>query len=141
MKIVCGGSTANITSRILKEKIITELNYINPSIPPIATIKGVDLVTEGVLTLRKALEIIKKYLDDPTEKININLIDETHGASLMAKILMEECTHLHLFIGKKINPAHQNPNLPVDLSIKLRLLEDLYILMEKAGKVVERKYY
>ena len=141
LKIVCGGSTANITSRILKEKIITELNYINPSIPPIATIKGVDLVTEGVLTLRKALEIIKKYLDDPTEKININLIDESHGASLLAKILMEECTHLHLFIGKKINPAHQNPNLPVDLSIKLRLLEDLYNVMEKAGKVVERKYY
>ncbi|ACZ10303.1 stage II sporulation protein E [Sebaldella termitidis] len=141
LKVVCGGSTANITSRILKESITTELNYINPNIPPIARIKGIDLVTEGVLTLRKALEIIKKYLDDPTEKININLIDESHGASLLAKILMEECTHLHLFIGKKINPAHQNPNLPVDLSIKLRLLEDLYNVMEKAGKVVERKYY
>lgn len=50
--------------------------------------------------------------------------------------------HSFTFIyRKKINPAHQNPNLPVDLSIKLRLLEDLYNVMEKAGKVVERKYY
>ena len=109
--------------------------------PPIAKIKGIDLVTEGVLTLRKTVEIIRAYLANPTEKINIDLIDENHGAAMMAKILMEDCTHLHLFIGKAINPAHQNPNLPVDLSIKLHILEELYKLMKQAGKVVTRKFY
>ena len=54
---------------------------------------------------------------------------------------MEECTHLYLFIGKAINPAHQNPNLPVDLSIKIRLLEELADTLRQAGKIVRIRYY
>ena len=141
LKIVCGGSSANLVARELHREITTELDYENPDVPPIAKIKGIDLVTEGVLTLRKTVEIIRAYLVNPTEKINIDLIDENHGAAMIAKILMEDCTHLHLFIGNAINPAHQNPNLPVDLSIKLHILEELYKLMKQAGKVVTRKFY
>lgn len=56
-------------------------------------------------------------------------------------MLLEHCTHLNLFIGRAINPAHQNPQLPVDLSIKIRLLEDLTELLRGAGKVVTLHYY
>ena len=140
-KIVCGGSSAHIVSRVLGEEIETSIDYLDPEIPPTATIRGIDLVTEGVLTLKKTVDIIKDYLADPTKRDNLEQIDSGNGAAQIAKILMEECTHLHLFIGKSINPAHQNPNLPVDLSIKMRILEDLYDLMIQAGKVVTRKYY
>lgn len=141
IKIVCGGSSANIVSRILKEEIVVQIDYTDPEVPPIASIKGIDLVTEGVLTLKRTVDILQSCLNFPMDKANFELIDANNGAANIAKILMEECTHLNLFIGKKINPAHQNPNLPVNLSIKMRILDDLYELMKQAGKVVTRKFY
>lgn len=140
-KIVCGGSSASIVSRVLKEPLTPSLEYLDPEIPPTAEIPSIDLVTEGVITLKKAVDIIKKYLFDPTDKSILMDLDKKNGASLIAKMLIEECTHFHLFMGQKINPAHQNPDLPVDLSIKMIIMEELYSLMIKAGKVVEKKYY
>ena len=59
----------------------------------------------------------------------------------MAKMLIEECTDLTMYIGKAINPAHQNPSLPMDLSIKMRLLKELAEVMRKMGRRVEVIYY
>lgn len=140
-KIVCGGSSATIVSRVLKEPLIPSLEYIDPEIPPTAEIPGIDLVTEGVITLKKAVDIIKTYIENPTDKENLMSLEKKNGASLIAKMLMEECTHFNMFIGQKINPAHQNPNLSVDLSIKMLIMDQLYSLMVKAGKVVKRYYY
>lgn len=140
-KIVCGGSSATIVSRVLKEPLIPSLEYIDPEIPPTAEIPGIDLVTEGVITLKKAVDIIKAYIENPTDKENLMKLEKKNGASLIAKILVEECTHFNMFIGQKINPAHQNPDLPVDLSIKMFIMDELYSLMIKAGKVVKRYYY
>lgn len=141
IKIVAGGSSANIISRILGEEIITQIEYLDPDVPPIGAIKGVDLVTEGVLTLKKALDILKSYFANPTENKNIESLDAGHGASKIAKILAEQCTHVNLFVGRKINPAHQNPNMPMDLSIRLRIVEDLCTVLRSAGKVVTTRYY
>ena len=84
---------------------------------------------------------MQHYLDNPADAETIRLMDEDNGAALIARMLLEHCTHLNLFIGKAINPAHQNPNLPVDLSIKIRLLEDLAELLQSAGKIVKIRYY
>lgn len=140
-KIVCGGSSANIVSRVLKEPLTPSLEYIDPEIPPTAEIPSIDLVTEGVITLKKTVDIIRDYVENPTDKSVLLKLDRKNGASLIAKILIEECTHFHMFIGQKINPAHQNPDLPVDLSIKMIIMDELYSLMVKAGKVVKRNYY
>lgn len=140
-KIVCGGSSANIVSRVLKEPLIPSLEYIDPEIPPTAEIPSIDLVTEGVITLKKTVDIIRAYVENPTDKSVLLKLDRKNGASLIAKMLIEECTHFHMFIGQKINPAHQNPDLPVDLSIKMIIMDELYSLMIKAGKVVKRNYY
>lgn len=140
-KIVCGGTSATIVSREINEPLIPSIEYTTPDIPPIASMKGIDLVTEGVITLKKVVEILKMYINNPTDKNTILMMDVGHGAADIAKILIEECTHLHLFIGTKINPAHQNPKLPVDLSIKLLILDELCSLMEQIGKTVKKKYY
>ncbi len=140
-KIVCGGSSATIASRILGQEIEASIDYLDPEIPPIGSIKGIDLVTEGVITLKKALSIIKKYYEAPSDKLNLKMIDAENGASKIAKILIEECTHLNLFIGRKINPAHQKKEVANELSIKMLILDELYKLMESSGKVVTRKYY
>ena len=140
-KLICGGSSANIVARVLNRSIETSLDYVDPLIPPIATIQGIDLVTEGVLTLSRTVEILQEYLDHETDSFYFKKLDEKNGAAMLAKILLEECTTLNMFIGTAINPAHQNPGLPSDLSIKLKLIDKLCGLMERLGKRVTKKYY
>lgn len=138
-KVICGGSTANMAARLLNQEVVTPLQY-KDNLPPIGHIKGIDLVTEGVLTIRKANSLVTDYLKNPTDTSILRQLDKPAASSMLAKLLIEQCTHLHLYIGKAINPAHQNPNLPVDLSIKIRLLEELASTLTKAGKQVELAY-
>lgn len=140
-KVVCGGTTAQIVGRELKRPVETSIEYMDPSIPPIAYIEGIDLVTEGVLTLTKTVEILRQFSTEDCGEMNKDMLSGKDGATRLARILIDECTHLRLFIGRAINPAHQNPNLPIDLSIKLKLLEELIVYMKKMGKTVEKHYY
>lgn len=140
LKVVCGGSSSNLVARVLGREVVTELSY-DGDLPPIAHIKGIDLVTEGVLTIRETNALVKKFLENPADTETIRQLDEHNGAAMIARMLLERCTHLYMFIGKAINPAHQNPNLPVDLSIKIRLLEELAQTLRGAGKIVKIRYY
>ena len=140
-KVICGGTSANIVARVLNRKIRTSLTYSDPSIPPIGFIEGVDLVTEGVLTLTRTLDILQEYCEKDADSYYFHRIDEENGAAMLARLLLEDCTHLKLFIGTAINPAHQNPNLPADLSIKLKLIDRLAELMVRLGKRVDKTYY
>lgn len=140
-KLVCGGTSANIVARVLNRKIETTLNYVDPTLPPTAKIQGLDLVTEGVLTLSRTVEILKDYLSHEADEFYFRKLDEENGASMIAKMLLEDCTSLRIFIGKAINPAHQNPGLPADLSIKMKLLDELCKLVDQMGKRVEKIYY
>ena len=140
-KVICGGTSANIVARVLNRKIRTSLTYSDPSIPPIGFIEGVDLVTEGVLTLTRTQDILQEYCEKDADSYYFHRIDEENGAAMLARLLLEDCTHLKLFIGTAINPAHQNPNLPADLSIKLKLIDRLAELMVRLGKRVDKTFY
>lgn len=139
--IVCGGASANMVARILNRKVETTILYSDPDIPPTGKIDGIDLVTEGVLTLSKTVDILKSYLSLDADTFYFHMLDEPNGASKIAKILLEDCTDFKAFIGKAINPAHQNPGLPADLGIKIKLMEELCVLMERLGKKVQKLYY
>ena len=78
-KLICGGSSANIVARVLNRSIETSLDYVDPLIPPIATIQGIDLVTEGVLTLSRTVEILQEYLDHETDSFYFKKLDEKNG--------------------------------------------------------------
>ncbi len=138
-KIVCGGTTSNIVSRYLDKPIKTELDYFDPSVPPIAHIDGVDLVTEGVLTLGKVLEIAEGF--SSSEDLYTQFRDKKDGASLISKILFEEATDINFFVGRAKNAAHQNPNMPLNFSLKLKLIEELSGFLEKMGKNVKVMYF
>ncbi len=87
----------------------------------------------------RVVEIAKQYAsasDKYTE-----WLDKKDGASLIAQMLFEEATDVNLFVGRAMNPAHQNPEMSIDFSIKLRLIEDLAKYLEIMGKHVHTNYY
>ncbi|MBE6022746.1 MAG: serine/threonine-protein phosphatase [Cellulosilyticum sp.] len=132
-KIVCGGTAANIVSRITGREVQTSFEISDPRIPPIGHIQGVDLVTEGVLTLQGAVELLEKVRDST----DVSFLEATDGAALLARMLFEECTHIHMLVGRAINPAHQNPDFPQALSIKLNILYKLEKVLVELGKIVQ----
>ena len=140
-KVVCGGTSATIVSRVLKKEIVTSVNYADPSVPPTATIDGMDLVTEGVLTIGKALSLLKRYENDDFDEAFFDELDADNGAAKLARLIIEECTDLNLFVGKAMNTAHQNSNLPFDLSVRMNLVDQLKDCAEHMGKKVRVKYY
>lgn len=140
-KIICGGTSANIASRILKLPLVTSLNYTDPSLPPIANMEGIDLVTEGVLTLSRALDLVKRYKDGPVDEQFFEELDKDNGGSMVARYIIEDCTVLNLYVGKAMNEAHQNPSLPFNLSIRLHLIEQLKEAISSLGKEVNIYYY
>lgn len=125
----------------MKKNIVTTVNYNDPTIPPMAEIEGLDLVTEGVITLGKTLKLLKKYERDDFDVEFFDELDAENGASKLAKMLIEECTELHIFVGTAMNVAHQNSNLPFDLSVRMNLVDQLREVVQKMGKKVSVKYY
>jgi hypothetical protein len=137
-KIVCGGTTSEIVGRETGKEVNTDFNYIDRNLPPTARIEGIDLTTEGVLTMSKALEYVKDYSISEKKLPNLNKED---GASKLTKLLVEESTEVHFIVGRAINPAHQNPDFPIGLGMKLKLVEDMEKYLKILGKKVEVEYY
>lgn len=140
-KVVSGGTSANIVARVLKKKIVTTVNHKDLSMPPMASIEGLDLVTEGVITLGKMMNLLKRYQADEFDVEFFDELDAENGASKLAKMIIEECTDINLFVGTAMNVAHQNSNLPFELSVRMNLVEQLKDVAEKMGKKVNVKYY
>lgn len=138
--IVSGGTTCNIASRYLNKPIIADLDmYVKEDVPPMAKIEGCDLVTEGVITLSKVLEYSSSFLYN-NEKFYDWLYDND-GASLVARSLLEDATDVDFFVGTAINPAHQNPNLPISFNIKMQIVEGLASKLREIGKNVTINYF
>jgi hypothetical protein len=120
--ILCGGTTADIIARELNRTIIDELIFEDPELPPESFLEGIDLVTEGILTLQKVNEILKTF--------NNSVRLGKGPADKIVKMLMES-DEIHFIIGTRINIAHQDPNLPVDLEIRRTVVKRIARLLEE----------
>ena len=136
--VVCGGSTAHMVSRYLNEPLKTELDYVDPDIPPIAHIRGVDLVTEGVITINRVLEIAKSYCS--AEALSPQWNERKDGATRIARMLLEEATDINFFVGRAINLSHQDPKMNIDFNLKMGLINELKRCLESMGKKVKISY-
>jgi hypothetical protein len=120
--ILCGGTTADIIARELNRKIVDELIFEDPELPPESFLEGIDLVTEGILTLQKVNEILKTF--------NNSVRLSKGPADKIVKLLMES-DEIHFIIGTRINIAHQDPNLPVELEIRRTVVKRIARLLEE----------
>ena len=137
--IVCGGTTSTIAAKYLHKPLKTTLKFEASDVPPIAEIEGVDLVTEGVITVNKVLEYAQDYLQD--NESYEQWAFKNDGASQISRLLFEEATDINFYVGRAINPAHQNPDLPITFSIKMNLVKDLSECLKKMGKRIKVSYF
>jgi hypothetical protein len=126
---VCGGTTAKMVARHLGEPLDVDLSTMRPDVPPIARMARMDLVTEGILTLTRALELLKAGAQKDSVRF------KTDGAAALVRLLLE-VDHVHLIVGLATNPAHQNPNLPHQLGIKLSIVREIGEELTKRGTEV-----
>lgn len=137
--IICGGTTSSIAAKYLGKPLKASLNFENSDIPPTAEIEGVDLVTEGVITVNRVLEYARDYLEGNENYEHWSV--KRDGASLICRLLFEEATDINFYVGRAINPAHQNPDLPITFSIKMNLVEELSKCLKKMGKKIKVSYF
>ncbi len=137
--IICGGTTSSIAAKYLRKPLIATLQFEQSDIPPIAKIEGVDLVTEGVITINRVLEYARDYLAE--NALYEQWKYQRDGASLICQLLLEEATDINFYVGRAINPAHQNPDLPINFSIKMNLVEELSKCLQQMGKRIKVSYF
>ena len=137
--IICGGTTSSIAAKYLGKPVQVSLNFEKSDIPPIATLEGVDLVTEGVITMNKVIQYAKDYLggNELYEEWNF----KKNGAAMISRLLFEEATDINFYVGRAVNPAHQNPDLPINFNIKMNIVEELSTCLRGMGKRIKVSYF
>lgn len=141
-RIVCGGTSAKIVSRILDKPIESVKQDPDPEIPPYDSIEGIDLVTEGVLTLNRVIEMLAPCVTrQPLDESFFEKLDQDNGAALIATSIFEECTHLQLIIGQAMNSAYDNPDISTELPSRTQLIKKLMETVKALGKTVSVWYY
>ena len=113
---------------IMRDKQIDTLPVTSP-----------DNELEGVITVNKVLSYAQDYLKD--NETYSQWAYKQDGASQIARLLFEEATDINFFVGRAINPAHQNPDLPINFSIKMNLVKDLCDCLQRMGKRVKVSYF
>lgn len=137
--IVCGGTTSSIAAKYLGKPLRVSLSFERSDIPPMGELEGVDLVTEGVITVSRVLEYAKDALDK--NELYEEWSYQHDAASCISRLLFEEATDINFFVGRAVNPAHQNPDLPINFNIKMNLVEELSACLKKMGKKIKVIYF
>ncbi len=121
-RVICGGTTTAIVSRELNRPVKLDLNSMADDLPPLSTMEGVDLITEGILTLTRTAKLLEERLP-------------TRGDSPAARLarLFLESDIIHFVVGSRINEAHQDPSLPMDLEIRRNIIK-------RVAKILEEHY-
>ncbi len=133
--IVCGGSTSIMTAEFLEKPLKTSLSYKNPDIPPISEIEGVDLTTEGIITLSKVLLYLNDFLSE--KKLYSEWKSQDDSASLICQMISEENV-VNFFVGKAENHAHDNLT---GFDKKSVLVSKLCECLRLMGKQVNIQYF
>ena len=122
---ICGGTTAKILSRELKREVEVDISTLDSVVPCSSRMDGVDLVTEGMITMGEALKYLKskEFIED---------VKTENGATKLVKLFLNSDI-IEFYVGTKINDAHQDPNMPIELGIRRNTIR-------RIAKVLENRY-
>jgi hypothetical protein len=133
-KAICGGTTANVVADHIGESVQTDLATLREDVPPIGYLASIDLVTEGIITMAKALDVMRGC-----SGMVAQLAHDTNGAILLAKELLA-ADSVDFLVGQKINEFYQNPLLPRNLSLRKNLVEEIAEFLREHKKEVRIEY-
>lgn len=143
-KIVCGGTTSKVVARVLGQEVDVETVYYDDDVPPVGYIKGIDLVTEGVLTLSAAERLLDEYIEEcsrnkrPERGVDLSKKD---GATRLVRCLTEGTSDIVFMIGAGVNPAHKPGGAIPSHDVKVRIVQELARSLTELGKNVSIEEY
>ncbi|MCC7446943.1 MAG: SpoIIE family protein phosphatase [Anaerolineae bacterium] len=133
-RVVCGGTTGNMVAEYLGEVIETDLLTLRKDVPPIGWLSQVDLLTEGIITMSRALD----YMRDCEGEENYLPRDRNGGVLLARELLRADS--IFFLVGQKINEFYQSPLLPGNLSLRRKLIEEIARFLTEHHKDVQIEY-
>ncbi|NCB33444.1 MAG: serine/threonine-protein phosphatase [Erysipelotrichia bacterium] len=140
-KVCCGGTTSEIVARVTNRELSTDFSDLMADVPPIGYIDGIDLVTEGVLTLQKVSRFLDKAAKDPAYAESLMLSHEMDGAALLARVLLES-NAITFMVGLSDNPAHDAiAYSPISLNAKIALINEMAANLKTIGKIIHVEMY
>ncbi|MEG1638234.1 MAG: SpoIIE family protein phosphatase [Erysipelotrichaceae bacterium] len=135
-KIVCGGTTSQIVSRILNKEIVIDSSSVVGDVPPMAYIEGIDLVCEGALTINKCIQYLEKCARNHNYLDAFMKNEASDGAQHLCKFLLESPA-IHFLVGTADNPAHQEiAASPISLNKKIETVDLMSKTLKELGKFV-----
>ncbi len=129
-KIVCGGTTSHLVADRIQKEMQVDHKYMESGLPPTAKLSGMELVTEGMLTLNRAVDYIKNGVPDKEENAATELLDR-----------LSEADGIRFMVGSARNAAHQNARFPTQMLLRRSVVETLAEELRKTGKTVEVLHY
>lgn len=121
-KVLCGATTGDIIAREWGKEIEDTFDFVDPDLPPVSYMEGVDLITEGILTLTKVGNILKDY--------NQNTVPDKGPAGQIVSMILQS-DEIDFIVGTRINVAHQDPSLPVELEIRRTVVKRIAATLEE----------
>jgi serine/threonine protein phosphatase PrpC len=136
-KIVCGGTTAQIVAKNLQKRIAMDDSLsTNNDLPPTATIEGLDLVTEGILTLGRVVDLLVEASTNKNQKDRLCSSVPVDGAHRLVQLLLNDCTEILFLVGLADNPAHSQLAHALSVNMKSRLVARIATYLKMFGKIV-----
>lgn len=133
-KVICGGTTGKIVAAMIKEEVVTDMSTLREDVPPIGAIPGIDLVTEGIITMARVLDMLRECRGDLSL-----LTADNNGAYLLTRELLL-ADSIQFLVGQKVNPFYQNPLLPKNVSIRRSVIEQIAAELVNLQKEVHVEY-
>jgi len=142
IKIICGGSTASMVARELNQTLVVQSIDPDAKLPPIGILQGVDLVTEGVLTLNRTRDLLRHASLSPQALRQLSYDSSADAATRLARKLLEGPVKIRFMLGLAENPAHRaEKSLLISLDAKLNLVREIAEELRKQQKLVTIEMY
>ena len=134
IRVVCGAQhRSRPSANICKKPFITMTDSQTDEIPAMGRIENVDYVTEGIITLKKVLDLCGKYLENPMTILDF--CNKKDAASILSLLLIEAATDINIYFGMAVNDAHEGTE--IDFQAKLSLIKQLEEGLQQMNKHVK----